>query len=96
MTAPFDVRTTPRFERLARALARAHPVFPAVLMRVLPVLATDPHNQTGAHRIRKLEGTPIGEGQWRFALGRFRIRYDIQDRDVVLHYCGLRREDTYR
>jgi hypothetical protein len=36
-----------------------------------------------------------GEGQWRIALGRFRFRYDIYDQDVILHYCGLRREDTY-
>jgi mRNA-degrading endonuclease RelE of RelBE toxin-antitoxin system len=96
VTAPFRIRTTPRFERLARALGRAHPEFPTVLTRALPVLAADPHNRTGTHRIRKLEGTPAGEGQWRLALGRFRIRYDVQDRDVVLHYCGLRRENTYR
>jgi hypothetical protein len=38
---------------------------------------------------------PRGEGQWRLALGRFRFRYDIYDQDVVLHYVGLRREDTY-
>jgi hypothetical protein len=38
---------------------------------------------------------PRGEGQWRLALGRFRFRYDIYDQDVVFHYCGLRREDTY-
>jgi len=25
----------------------------------------------------------------------FRFRYDIDGRHVVLHYCGLRREDTY-
>jgi mRNA-degrading endonuclease RelE of RelBE toxin-antitoxin system len=35
------------------------------------------------------------EGQYRLRSGRFRFRYDIEGREVVLHYCGLRREDTY-
>jgi mRNA-degrading endonuclease RelE of RelBE toxin-antitoxin system len=35
-------------------------------------------------------------GQYRLRLGRFRFRYDIEGRMVVLYYCGLRREDTYR
>jgi len=29
-------------------------------------------------------------------MGRWRFRYDIIGQVVVLHYCGLRREDTYR
>ena len=96
MTPPFAVRTTPRFERLARALTRAHPEFPALLARAVALLESDPHNRTGAHRIRKLEAAPPGEGQWRLALGRFRFRYDVHGREIVLHYAGLRREDTYR
>jgi mRNA-degrading endonuclease RelE of RelBE toxin-antitoxin system len=48
------------------------------------------------HNILKLKDTVRGDGQWRLRLGRFRFRYDIYDREVLLLYCGLRREDTYR
>lgn len=96
MTRPFIVRTTPRFERAARSLVATHPAFRIVLQRAVQILEIDPHNRSRAHDIRKLVAVPAGEGAWRLAIGRFRFRYDIDDRDVILHYCGLRREDTYR
>ncbi len=96
MTPPFRVRTTPRYERLARALLKGHPEFRELPTRAVGILTTDPYNRSRAHHIRKLEAVPLGEGQWRLALGRFRFRYDISGAEVVLHYCGLRREETYR
>ena len=96
MTSLFSVRTTPRFDRLARALTRAHPAFPGVYSRAVHILETDPYNRTRQHHIKKLEGVAPGEGQWRLSLGRFRFRYDIEGQVVTLVYCGLRREDTYR
>ena len=60
------------------------------------VLSEDPTNRSGSHDIKKLTNVPRGEGQWRLAIGRFRLRYDVYDQDVVLQYCGLRREDMYR
>ena len=96
MTPSFSVRTTPRFDRLLRSLARRHAELPATYADALALLSTDPHNRSRQHRIRKLESIRQGEGQYRLALGRWRFRYDIYGRDVVLHYCGLRREDTYR
>jgi mRNA-degrading endonuclease RelE of RelBE toxin-antitoxin system len=45
--------------------------------------------------IRKLKSVLAGEGQYRLRSGRFRFRYDIADDEVVLLYCGLRKEDTY-
>ncbi len=93
MTPPFSVRTTPRFDRLAKALT--HPDFPSRYDRARAILADDPYNRTRAHHIKKLEGMPVGDGQWRLSLGRYRFRYDIHGQEVVLQYCGLRREDTY-
>jgi mRNA-degrading endonuclease RelE of RelBE toxin-antitoxin system len=55
----------------------------------------DPHNKSQKHQIKKLQGVSVGEGQYRLRSGRFRFRYDIAEREVVLLYCGLRREDTY-
>jgi mRNA-degrading endonuclease RelE of RelBE toxin-antitoxin system len=93
---PFSVRTTPRFERLARALRKSHPEFDALQERAVKILKADPYNRSREHHIRKLEAVALGDGQWRLSLGRFRLRYDIYDNEVILQYCGLRREDTYR
>lgn len=96
MTALFLVRSSTRFERLFRKLIRRHPELRVLRDRVGDILEADPTNRTRAHHIKKLEGIPSGQGQWRLSLGRFRFRYDIYGREVVLQYCGLRREDTYR
>jgi hypothetical protein len=96
MTPPFSLRTTPRFERLARHLLRHHTEFRALQERAFEIFMRDPHNRTGAQNIRKLVSVPAGEGQWRLSLGRFRFRYDIYGSEVVVQFCGLRREATYR
>ena len=96
MTAAFSVRTSPRFNRLLRALHRQHTDIVDSYAVALIILAADPHNQTRQYRIKKLIGIRDGDGQYRLSLGRWRFRYDIFDREVILQYCGLRREDTYR
>ena len=95
MTSPFSVRTTPHFERLLRRFR--HPAELADrYAEALAILRADPYNRTRRHAIRKLEAARPGEGQFRLRLGRWRFRYDVDGAEVVLHYCGLRREDTYR
>jgi len=96
MSGHFAVRTTPQYERLARDLARAHAEFVIHQDEATTILHKDPHNRSREHNILKLRGVRQGEGQYRLRLRRFRFRYDIYDRDVVLHACSLRREDTYR
>lgn len=96
MTPPFGIRATPHYDRLARRLARQHREFEEVEDRAREMLTTDPYNRARRFSIKKLEGISRGEGQYRLSLGRFRFRYDIYGRDVLLQYCGLRREDTYR
>lgn len=96
MTPLFRVLATPHFERLFRKLSRRHPDLQGVFRSVLLTLEADPHNRTNRHLIKKLAGVKPGEGQYRLQMGRWRFRYDIFGRDVVLHYCGLRREETYR
>ena len=92
----FFVRTNPHFDRLLRRLAKRQPDLSAVFAEALAVLRTDPYNRSRRHAIKKLEGVPAGEGQYRLRIGRFRFRYDIEGQEVILHHCGLRREDTYR
>jgi mRNA-degrading endonuclease RelE of RelBE toxin-antitoxin system len=96
MTPSFAVRTTSRFDRLLTSLARRHREVTERYAEALDILHTDPYNRSRRHHIKKLEGNPQGEGQYRLSLGRCRFRYDIHGREVVLHYCSLRREDTYR
>ncbi len=96
MTPRFSVRATPHFERLLRSLRKHHHDIEDRYAEALTILESDPHNVSRTHNIKKLEGVPAGEGQCRLTLGRWRFRYDIIKQDVVLHYCGLRREDTYR
>jgi mRNA-degrading endonuclease RelE of RelBE toxin-antitoxin system len=97
MSPGFSLRTTRRFDRLARSLRKHHPgAFTDQLEAALAILSADPHNRSARHPIRKLQGVPQGEGQYRLRLGRWRFRYDVLGNEVVLHYTGLRREDTYR
>jgi hypothetical protein len=95
MTARFSVYATSRYERLIRKLLRRHPELRALHDRAREILGADPYNRSSAVPIKKLEGVPPGEGQWRLSLGRFRFRYDVFGREVWLFYCALRREDTY-
>ncbi len=95
MTPPYQVRTTPHFDRLMRRLHRHHHDLFDRYAEVIQILEEDPLNRRRVHPIKKLDGVHVGQGQYRLRLGRWRFRYDVIDRDVVLHYCGLRREDTY-
>ena len=94
-SAGFSVRTTPRYDRLSQKLHRGYRDFDATEQSAAAILAADPYNQSRRHKIKKLEGVPAGEGQYRLSLGRWRFRYDIIGQVVLLSYCGLRREDTY-
>jgi len=98
MNGAFDVLTTPHFDRLLKKLSIQHPQETIrTFGQAVAILKTDPYNRTRRHPIRKLEGVPPGEGQYRLRLRRWRFRYDIwSDRQQVeLNFCGLRREDTY-
>jgi mRNA-degrading endonuclease RelE of RelBE toxin-antitoxin system len=96
MTPQYTVRATPRFTRLLRALNRQHSELAEHYAAVLTVLKDDPYNLSRTHSIKKLTNVKAGDGQYRIRSGRFRFRYDIYGQEVVLQYCGLRREDTYR
>jgi mRNA-degrading endonuclease RelE of RelBE toxin-antitoxin system len=91
----YHVRTSAHFDRLIKKLAPKHPDLIGRLEEVISILSDDPYNLTGKYPIKKLQDVPSGEGQYRLRSSRFRFRYDVIVKNVVLHYCGLRREDTY-
>jgi mRNA-degrading endonuclease RelE of RelBE toxin-antitoxin system len=96
MTPRFSVRISSRCQPLLARLTEQHPDFSGFYVRALDILEQDPANVRRRHNVLKLKDIVRGDGQWRLRLGRFRFRYDIYEREVVLLYCGLRREDTYR
>ncbi len=91
---PFALRLSAHYERLSSKLSRRHSTFAAVEQRAFAILAVDPLNLARQHHIKKLEDVAAG-GVYRLALGRWRFLYDVAGRVVEVHYCGLRREDTY-
>ncbi len=82
-------------DRLSNKLRKGNRDFSAAEKSAARVLSSNPYNRSRQHNIKKLEDVPSGDGQYRLALGRWRFRYDIVGQAVWLHYCGLRREDTY-
>ena len=95
MTAEFSILTTRHFDRTYGKLVRHHSQLPERYKEIVSILQTDPYNRTRSHHIKKLEGIPPGDGQYRIRAGRFRFRYDIQGSIVYLNGCALRREDIY-
>jgi mRNA-degrading endonuclease RelE of RelBE toxin-antitoxin system len=78
-----------------KKLAPKHPELVERFEAAIAILSADPYNKSRKHPIKKLQGVATGEGQYRLRSGRFRFRYDVKGLEVVLHYCGLRREDTH-
>jgi len=96
MDAPaYSVVTTAHFDRLLKKLVPKHSELAERFEEAIAILSLDPFNKSHQYPIKKLNEVAAGEGQYRFRSGRFRFRYDIVGREVVLLYCGLRREDTY-
>jgi len=96
MTPGFSLHVTSAFRRFAQDLQDRHPEFERRAAEAFAILGEDPYNRSRRHHVRKLRGGRSGEGEYRLALGRWRFIYDISGQDVILYYCGLPREDTYR
>lgn len=98
MPRDYQVLVAPRFRRLAEKLTRQHPEFADHYARAVHTLSEDPTNSSKRFPIKKLRHVTHGSGQWRIRLGRFRLRYDIYPdvNEVLLTYCAVRREATYR
>ena len=52
MTPSFSVRTSSRFDRLAKTLTLRQPDFPFRYDRAREILGTDPYNRTRNHHIK--------------------------------------------
>ena len=91
----FSILNTTRFERdFEKLVAKSREVLDYA-QQARSILCTDPYNVSRQHKIKKLTGIPMGEGQWRLRIGKYRIRYDINGRAVELLSIKLRK-DAYR
>lgn len=91
----FSVETTSRFDREYKKLLKKHSGLSQYFAEVINILSFDPHNISHLYAIKKLNDVKENDGQYRLRLWRFRFRYDILEKKVILNYCGLRRENTY-
>ena len=94
MSGPFRVLVTAAFEREFRSISKHDNALVGALEELIQILKVDPYNRTGRHPIKKLVGLERGEGQWRARWGNYRMRYDIEGTDVVLH-SFRHRKDAY-
>ena len=86
MAAPFEARYTRAF------LADLEKLEPSVQRRIIRAMETKLLPDPFGHG-RKLVGKP-GPGQWRFRVGDYRIRFDIEGR-VLLFYRVRHRREIY-
>ncbi len=81
----YRVLATARFQRDLQGLD--FKIQDRMLRSISSKLGPDPY-KVG----RKLHSVKVGEGQWKFRVGDYRIRFDIEGRDVVLHRVAHRSE----
>ncbi len=81
----YRVVATTRFQRDLRALDSK--IQDRILSSLAGKLAPDPYKFG-----RKLQGVRVGEGQWKFRVGDYRVRFDFEGKDIVLHRIAHRRE----
>lgn len=92
MRDAFEVTTTRAFDRSMKRLAKSDVRISVLFERLLAVLSNDPYNTSRRYDITKLTDVDQGDGQWRIRTGVYRLRYDIEGRNVILHSINHRRE----
>lgn len=95
MKTKFNVLSTPTFEKSFKSIVKHDKKLLERFRRGLNILKLDPYNINQNNDIKKLTNISKGEGQWRIRIGDYRLRYDINEKDVVLHLFS-HRKNSYR
>jgi mRNA-degrading endonuclease RelE of RelBE toxin-antitoxin system len=72
--SPFKVLSTPLFLRDFHKISRGRKSLVEAMEELQEILRRDPHNRSGEHKIKKLTGYKVGEGQWRIRWKEYRLR----------------------
>ena len=91
----YSVVATKSFVRIYKKVLKKYPEVKKLYREALEFLEIDPENTSTKYRIKKLGGVSNGDGPWRIRIGIFRIRYDVFEKEVVLHTIG-HRKDIYK
>jgi mRNA-degrading endonuclease RelE of RelBE toxin-antitoxin system len=91
MSSLFVLKTTPSFEREFKGLTKRDSLLLEQFIKVIEILRFDPYNSIRQHDIKKLTNVLKGGGQWRIRSGNYRLRYDIFDKEVILHSISHRK-----
>jgi addiction module RelE/StbE family toxin len=92
MQTIYRLISTPAFEKDVKVLTKRDKELYQHLTGILNSLRNDPYNINKQYDIKKLAGVEKGEGQWRIRTGNYRLRYDIYEKEVVLHSFRHRKE----
>lgn len=91
----FNVSYSSSFDGDAKKLRKKDKNIVEVIETASKMLQNDPFNVKQIKNIKKLVDVEKGCGQWRIRFGKYRIRYDIADKDVALHSIK-NRKDIYK
>jgi len=94
MPSNFRIHITSHFKRDAQRVITQNPELGIALEQVKSILTQDPYNKTRRFDIKKLKNIEAGKGQWRIRVGKYRLRYDILDKDIIL-YSFCHRKEAY-
>lgn len=88
----FRLLPTTRFKREVEKTIKEQPELAHVIDECSYILRVDPYNFSRQYPIKKLTAVKQGEGQGRIRSGKYRLRCDIFDTDVVLYSFRHRKE----
>lgn len=90
----FIVHTTGSFERSSKKIIKKDRKANKIIKEVIETLEKDPYGKDGS-KISKLTDIKQNDGVWRIRFGDYRVRYDVFEKDVVLHSIK-NRKDSYK
>ena len=90
----FNIVFTSRFDKSFKKIYNRNTEVKKYFEEMEVILEADPLNISRVHNITKLTDTKPGDGQWRIRKGDWRVRYDVTNRNVILH-SFKHRKDAY-
>jgi mRNA-degrading endonuclease RelE of RelBE toxin-antitoxin system len=88
----YQIFFTKSFERQSIKFFKKYPCYKSDFEKAITNLRNNPTNSS---KVKKLTNVAQGDGLWRYRMKQARLRYDIDDSEVILKSIDLRK-DIYR